>query len=448
MNLAAADKIRTASVAPAAAALLAVVGLLCSPAAVAQPAAMALTTSPSITLSGYGSVGLVQTEVDQPWRFSRELMGPGAGGKLSGRVDTRAALQASLVFTDQIEAMVQLLARSRLNGADSGSDALQMAFLKFRLQPDLSLRLGRTSPDVFLFSETRNVGMAMPWVRPPVEFYGWIPFDSVDGADLQLRTRTADANWNLRLTFGHADTLVNVVALNQPLRLKGRNAAGLSVARESGGLLLRAGYLRTNPEVSAPPQFEQLNLGLQSLSMLPVPGLSAQIQQLQAGLGTGPIGKAEYLTVGLQYDTAPWEIHAEYSDVTVGKNTSSGRRGYLSLGRHVGPVVAYALYAWSRPKDPPVTAPQLAGLPGLDPLLAAQGQALLDAAAVGANVPRSHQASLGVGLRWNVASNVALKFQVDRVRVQPFGAAHWVHSTPAGARATVATALVDFTWGQ
>jgi hypothetical protein len=391
-------------------------------------------------------LGLVHTQVDQPWRFSRELMGPGANRTLAANVDSRVAVQANLGLGNDAEAVVQLLARDRLPGSKA-AEAVQLAFVKLRLRPDLTLRLGRTSSDVFLFSDTRNVGLAMPWARPPVEFYGWIPFDSVDGADLQYRMRSSDANWGLRLSLGKSDTMVNMVALNEPLQLKAKDAASLSISRQSGGLLLRAGYLRTRPTAGVVPQFAQLDLGLQALSALPVPGLADQIMDLRAGLGAGSLGTAEYISLGLQYDTAPWEIHAEISDVKVGATSSSGRRGYVSLGRHFGPVTAYALYALSRPKDQPITAPQLAGIPGLDPLMAAQGQALLNAAAQGANVPRSEQSTFATGLRWNYAPNVAVKLQVERVLVRSNGATHWVFSTPSPAKATVASVLVDFTWG-
>ncbi len=413
---------------------------------VASLGAGAQTIEPSLTFSGYGTIGLVHTQVDKPWRFSRELMAPGSNRTLAANVDTRAAVQANLSLTDSAEVALQLLARDRLPGAHT-SDAVQLAFVKLRLQPDLTLRLGRTSPDVFLFSDTRNVGLAMPWVRPPVEFYGWIPFDSVDGADLQYRMRSSDANWGLRLSLGKSDTMVNMVALNQPLQLKANDAVSLSVSRQSGGLLLRAGYLRARPSAQVVPPFQQLDLGLQALSALPVPGLAGQISTLRAGLGAGSLGTAEYTSLGLQYDTAPWEIHAEISDVKVGETTTSGRRGYISVGHHFGPVTAYALYSHAKPKDQPAVAPQLAGIPGLDPMLAAQGQALLNAAAQGANVPRSHQSTFAAGLRWNVAPNVALKFQVDRVQVRPLGSTHWVFSDGSPAKATVASMLVDFTWG-
>jgi hypothetical protein len=40
-----------------------------------------------------------------------------------------------------------------------------------------------------------------------------------------------------------------------------------------------------------------------------------------------------------------------------------------------------------------------------------------------------------------------VKLQVERVLVRSNGATHWVFSTPSPAKATVASVLVDFTWG-
>ncbi len=46
------------------------------------------------------------------------------------------------------------------------------------------MRLGRLPLPVFLVSDFRQVGYANTWIRPPIEVYGQVPLDNVDGLDV------------------------------------------------------------------------------------------------------------------------------------------------------------------------------------------------------------------------------------------------------------------------
>ena len=79
-------------------------------------------------------------------------------------------LQRNLNLGSTLSATTQVVARKRAAAAPL-SQAIEWAFLAFQPEPAWLLRLGRTSPDVFLYSDVRNHGVAYPWVRPSQEFY-------------------------------------------------------------------------------------------------------------------------------------------------------------------------------------------------------------------------------------------------------------------------------------
>ncbi|MDE2157690.1 MAG: hypothetical protein KGJ30_02105, partial [Burkholderiales bacterium] len=406
------------------------------------PALARAQQAPTLRWSGYGTLGLTSTDNSQGWRFSRELMAPGAGARLAANVDTRLGIQANAGFSPRLDGVAQVLARDRF-AASPVSDWIQLAFLRYSLLPDLSLSLGRTSPDIFLYANTRNVGLAMPWVRPPVELYGWIPFSATDGLDLDYRWRTDSADWKLNVSYGDARAPVAVAAQGTAIRVRADGAGVLSLTRESGGLLLKASYVTTRARTGQSPAYAPLVAGLEGVAALPLPGLDDAVQRLLQGIGARPLGRTHYLGVGLQYDFDPWRVDAEYSRVVVGDTAASGEHGYLSLGRRFGDLTAYVLHAWTRPQRAPEAAPQLPAQ-ALPPAALAQAQFVLDLAAAASNVPRMDQRTSAIGLRWDLRPRLALKLQVDRVRIGPSGAGLWMRSTPAPATATVTSLALDF----
>ena len=66
----------------------------------------------------------------------------------------------------------------------------------------LDFRVGRINFDAFLMSDHRHVGYAYPWVRPPSEFYAWIPIFSMDGIDAAYNFQSKDARWRIKAQAG------------------------------------------------------------------------------------------------------------------------------------------------------------------------------------------------------------------------------------------------------
>ncbi len=90
-------------------------------------------------------------------------------------------------------------------------------------------------------------------------------------------------------------------------------------------------------------------------------------------------------------------------------------------------VTYYALASRVKPQEAALATPDVASslAPAAGPAAARQAQMLAGYATYAANQFRFDQSTFGVGLRWDFASNAALKLQVDRFHVRQNGAAGW-----------------------
>jgi len=400
----------------------------------------------ALAISGFGTVGLTSQAGAGDWGFQRNSSQPGARSSLAVSQDSRLGVQLNWNPHASWDGAMQIVGAQRPAGTPLG-ESVEWAYVGYRPLPDTRIRVGRTSPDIFLYADSRNVGYAFAWARPPVDFYGFAPGTSVDGIDLEQRWTLGDANWRARLTAGSFTTSVTDTNGSR-LPLRGRDIIGLGITREdNAGLLLKASYFRSRVRVDAGDDVQQLDQGLQQLAALPVPGLSDSIAGLRENLWTG--GSVSYLALGAQYDLGPWSFVAEGSDLKVPRSPLGGRRGYLSAGYRVHDITYYALASRVKPDRPSAAAPELAG--SLAPLLGAQAaagaQQLVDYAAAAVAVYRFDQSTIGVGLRWDCTPRSALKLQVDRFDVHANGAAGWRNGDTRAAGDTLVSLLLDFVWG-
>lgn len=400
----------------------------------------------SWNVSGFGTLGMVNRSGGNGWGFGRNITQRGASSTTSAEPDSRLGLQLNWSAGTQWEGGIQGVALHKPSGAPV-QDYIEWAYLGYRPWPDARLRVGRTSPDLFLFADSRNVGFALPWARPPVDFYGFVPLTSVDGVDFEQRWSIGESLWRARATAGSLDT---TVAANDGSRakLQGRHMGVVALTREQGGLLLKASYSQSQQRLDIGPGPAQLRQGLDQLAALPLPGLANTVDSLKQNLWTG--GSTSYFGLGAQYETGPWTFIAEGSQVQVPRSLIGARRGYVSIGYRHGAVTYYGLASRVKPRQEVATEPDLTSSlsPVLGPEGAARAQALVGFAGMAGDSSRFDQRTVGVGLRWDFASNAALKLQVDRFNVNPHGAAGWRNSDGRAAQGTLVTVLVDFVWGQ
>ncbi|MES2126605.1 MAG: hypothetical protein V4463_04980 [Pseudomonadota bacterium] len=378
--------------------------------------------SQELRLSGYGTAGLSWDDRRDmaPTRDISQLPRDVSGGRAgyatapNWRLDSRLGLQLDYRLAPEVELVSQLVLRD--HDSATFNNSLESAFAGWRPLPAIDARVGRLPYDAFLMSDTRSLGYAYPWVRPPTEFYGWIPIFSVDGADLSYRFGTEE-RWRIKAQIGRSGFTVPMGTANYDF--KSRDLFTLTLSYQMGPWRAKAGYSHFQVATEAPvldplrDGLGQLAQGTASLA----PAISAEADDVRRNLMFKD-ARVGYQTLGLSYDDGSWFGQAE-----VGRSRSTtgilphGAMWYAGLGRHWGDWMPYLLASSVRP------AADVRG-PAQD--WSAIGQAGVQALALNVlNSTRMAQDSVALGLRWDVANQASVKLQWTSTHVQASGYGLW-----------------------
>src|ERR1700733_705380 len=160
-------------------------------------------TSPSIfSFSAFGTLGAVHSSEDRADYTASPLAPNGAGftHDWSADIDSRMGAQVMARFTPQLSAMLQVISEQRYD--NTYTPHVEWANISYQPTPDFSLRVGRIVLPTFLLSDSRKVGYANPWVRPPVEVYSLSPIFDSDGADVNYKIHLGDVVNTVAVTYG------------------------------------------------------------------------------------------------------------------------------------------------------------------------------------------------------------------------------------------------------
>lgn len=345
-----------------------------------QPVAAEQVAERRLSFSGFGTLGAVRTTSDDV-EFVRDLSQPrGAGKAWTGKVDSVLGLQANWAFLPQWQAVVQGVSRYRYDA--SFRPELAWAFVKYDPLPNLSLRAGRLGTEFFMLADSRWVGYSFLTVRPPGDFFWYLPFYSIHGADAALTLPLGDHLLRGKLFYGLSQGKIPLAEAQWDIQ--GSPMMGGYLEYHAGAWQVRASYANIDFERDLP-----IN------EVLAQSGLSLNAQQL-AQLSTR--GKrTHYYSIGVVYERGPWQAQLMLNRIEQGSRAlENSEGGYLQLGYRVGPVTPYVGYSrvYSR-----------AGEALANPIMAA---VVADSA--------SDQRTYYGGLRWDVARNLALKAQWDAIR--------------------------------
>jgi hypothetical protein len=282
---------------------------------------------------------------------------------------------------------------------------------------------------MFLTADYRKVGYAYAWVRPPVEIYNSLAFTSSDGVDASLRWSLGPVRNASQLFYGR-----DKVSLADGLNAYGRGIVGFSNTSDWGALSVRANLIRTEATTNiGEPLFRAFE------TVGPAGSTIAQRYRIDHKLLT-------IASIGMNYDPGSWFLMAEASRTHSETLLGSTRSAYASAGVRLGSFTPYLTAAQVRA----TSATRDDGLPtrGLPPALAGQ-VAMLNGGLnlLLATIPQ--QKSLAAGLRWDLATNMALKLQYDRVTPHKGSRGTLINLTPAfrsGRTAHVASVALDFVY--
>lgn len=377
-------------------------------------------------LSGFGTVGAVHSSNPNADFTTSPLKANGAGytESWSPDVDTRFGAQLDASY-GRWSAVLQVVSEQRLDG--SYRPLVEWANVKYQVTPDLAVRAGRIALPIFLAADYRKVGYIVPWVRTPAEVYGGQPLSGSDGVDLTWRWNRGALRNTTQAFIGHID-----LNLYNELRLKASGIAGLSHSIEQGAFSGR------------------ISAGTASLTTDIGKGLFTALRAF------GPQGDAlarryeivdkriAILTAGASYDPGGWFVTAEGGRTRTHSLLGDMSAMYVGAGMRFGAFTPYAGYARSRAESA-ASDPGLS-LAGLPPRAAATAS-VLNAGLNAYLFSMSAQTTWSTGVRWDLAPNMALKAQYERVRPEDGTRGFFSVTQPAfrsGEAAHVTSVALDF----
>lgn len=353
--------------------------------------------SPEWSIKGFGSLSIVGTDTNKIGFYRDRSQAQNIKDNWGVTPDSRLGIQLDANFNAALQMTVQWVARD--HAGNFFEQNLEWAFLRWRPQNDLDIRVGRLGTDVFLSSDYRNVSYAYPWMRPPHEFYGTIPIYHYDGFDIGKRYTINNGYLTLKMFAGYS---TNQLISNPGNELFDFNApvAGGNLTYEHSHWLTKLSYVFVHPITDTPGFDEASTLLNNPLVNLGLPGIS----ELTPYLTTKHIDM-HFISIGGAYDDGVWLAQAEaaylHSDSPLFPSQTSA---YLSFGRRFSSVTLYTLFGIAHSFEYNIDVPEPV-IP--NPEL----QEIHDSINGFLNQNGIDEKSISLGVRWDVYSNIALKAQ-------------------------------------
>jgi hypothetical protein len=385
---------------------------------------------PDFSFSGFGTLGVVHSSEDQADFTSSTFKPDGAGFShdWSADVDSLIGAQVTAKFTPQLSAVVQVISEQAFD--NSYRPHVEWANIKYEFTPDFSVRVGRTALPVFLETDSRNVGYANPWVRPPIELYNLVPVTSNDGIDATYRMPVGTATNTFQISAGRSDSRFP------------NNGGGASVqvrklvmfvdTFERGFMTVRLSYGRSHFTI---PAFEPL---LDAFRQFGPEGIALDEKYNVDNRAV------TFLGIGASYDPGTWFVMGEWGRINLHSVLGESTGWYTSGGYRFGKFTPYAtlgeVKADSNTTDPGLT------VSALPPEL--QGTAAALNAALNSQLGAiAAQRTISIGGRWDFAKNMDLKLQLDHTRLGAGSAGNFINIQPGfqrGGKANMVSIAVDF----
>ena len=400
--------------------------------AFALAANAAWAQAPTWSFSGYGTVGVARSDNDQADYLvdAFKPSGPGHSRDLDLKADSRIAGQVTAGFTPAITGVVQVIVQQRYD--DTWRPTVEWANIKWQATEDFSIRAGRVVLPVFMVTDSRRVGYANPWVRPPVEVYSLVPVTTNDGVDAAWRLPLTESSVTFALTTGRSNSQFPNSSGFDAGKAEARKLWSFVTTYERGPFTARVDYGEARLTIAAfEPAFDAFRQ-------------FGAVGEAIASRYDVKDRKVDFLGLGASYDPGAWFVTAELAHFDTHSIVGERRAWYVSGGARFGQWTPYATYAsvktLSNRSDPGLPVQFLP--PQVQPVAVQLNAALNQQLALG-----PMQDTISLGVRWDFARNAALKLQYDRVDLGAGSVGTFGRVQPGfepGSRVGVFSAAVDF----
>jgi hypothetical protein len=339
-----------------------------------------------VNVSGFGTLGYARLNTNDA-EFIRPNQERGAGKTFKNGVDSNLGLQATSQLTEKISVTGQTLIRK--DGTDDFGAELAWAFAKYKLNDNLSIRVGRMGLPAYMISDYRNVGYANTMIRPPSEVYSQVPLNHIDGVDATYTTNLGEFLVTGQLAVGRTKSEVSGYG-----NITANHEIALNLSAEYGPLTMRFGHVSADINMTEATALNGL------LATLTATGFGSVANELSA-----IDKKGTFTSVGATLDHKNYLIQAEYAKRKIDAFVSDTSSWYVMGGYRMGDFLPYVSHG-SLKQD---SAHSSSAIPAVGPLLPL-------AYGVRTVMSQDEQTSNTIGIRWDFKKSAALKVQVDQIK--------------------------------
>ncbi|THC43980.1 hypothetical protein [Massilia sp. Mn16-1_5] len=392
---------------------------------------------PSVKISGFGTGALTWTNTDQA-EFGRPNQASGVKKSPRTGVDSNLGLQADIGVNSWLSFTAQGLVRR--DAEEEYGAELGWAFAKAKISDQASVRVGRIGLPAFMISDYRNVGYANNFLRPPVEMYSQVPFNSLDGIDLTYQHSFGDTTVTGQIAFGGAEA-----PLAGDLTARGKKMSALNIVAEHGPFTARFGRVDATVSIYGDgPSAVRLGTLLTGLRSFGTALRAPQLTEMANQLDTNE-KKASFTSVGLGMDWNNIVVQTEFAKRKVDAYVNDTSSWYVMGGYRIGKFLPYVIQSKLK-IDGTVANVVPATCPVASPTVCGQ----LAALRAGANtlpytgVGQGESSTTSIGVRWDFYRSLALKAQIDRVK-PAVGSGLLLNAAPGFNKdVTVGAVAIDF----
>ncbi len=334
----------------------------------------------NIRINGFGQVVGATT-------LSNDHSEQGYGADPKFDQESLYALQISAPLTSKMTATAQLVGR----GSEDFKPKFAWAYVNYQFDDNWSVKAGQQRIPTFYFSETLDVGVSYPWLRPPTAIYGLASgvsnFDAItvsysnQWGKLRIEPQASYGQWSGPVNFGGntvhlTDTQFTVLSMT---------------ATYDDWVTFRTNYLSWKASLTGTP-LDGLVAGLNSA------GLNTAANDLAINNDTFSV-----IEVGTEINYAKWQVIAEYDYArTFHSFYPQSHVGYIAIGRHFGRFEPMFTYVRSNNSSPGQPINDIPNTPDNQQFRAIVG-GLIKSQTTAENYYM-------FDLRYDLANNVALKF--------------------------------------
>ncbi|KKD62428.1 hypothetical protein RN22_00355 [Grimontia sp. AD028] len=354
-----------------------------------------------VKVSGFGNISAIHSG-SEDFGFVYDLTKEGVFDEWSLKAGSAVGLQLNANLFDNWDFVIQGVVQDRIE--NDLNKSITWAFLRYKISPDVTVRVGRIATPIYMLSEYRDVGFAYLWTKPITDFYANIPVTSLNGGDIAYTTPFADGVIEAKVFGGQSEVSINTVFSSYEVTLSPLVGAKVS-------------FLSDLWNLSASAASAKVDEGNPAASLIALAGRNTQIlaawPSLQGTLQDFEFESTRfhYYSIGAQYETGDWNVQTELSYTDADWPFFPDlMAGYTSLGRTVDDLTIYSFvskaksvgnfYELEPPPGNVLSVPEISSAYGVI-------KSNLDARVI-------DQETLGIGARYYINPQLSLKGQIER----------------------------------